>query len=137
VLAFGSLVVVVIATALPRHWPPHLGRGDLVLELGRGGLSDWRVLYEDPNSLSAVLLLANVLLYIPLGFFGVVGWPRWTPAIWLGCLAVSLLVELAQRVFLDGVASLDDVLLNIGGATIGVVLGAVFVARARARLRNA
>jgi VanZ family protein len=114
---------------LPRDWPPHFGPGDLVLELGRGGLSDWRVLYENPNSLSAVLLVANVLLYIPLATFGVLGWPRRTLSVFAGCLLLSLLVELAQRAFLDGISSLDDVLLNAGGALIGAILGAGLVRR--------
>ena len=135
VLAVGSMIVVVIATALPRDWPPRFARGDLVLELGRGGLADWRVLYENPNSLAAVLLLANVLLYIPLALFGVVGWPRHGFLVWTGCVALSLGVELSQRAFLDGVASTDDVILNVSGATVGALAGAVIVARGRARRR--
>lgn len=134
-LAVGSAIVVVIATALPRHWPPRFAPGDLELELGRGGLAAWRVLYENPNSLSAVLLLANVLLYIPLGVFAVVGWPRHGFVVWMGCVALSLGVELAQLVLLDGVASTDDVILNVGGATLGTLAGAVIVARGRARRR--
>lgn len=134
-LALGSAIVVVIATALPRDWPPRFAPGDLALELGRGGLSDWRVLYEHPDSLSAVLLLANVLLYIPLAIFGVVGWPRHGFLVWAGCVALSLGVESAQLLFLDGVASTDDVILNVGGATVGAVSGAVLVARGRAKRR--
>lgn len=124
VLAIGSGVVIAIATALPQDWPPLWGRGDLALDIGSGGLSDWRVLVEDPNSLAAVLLVANVLLYVPLAFFWITGWSGRTALVLLGCLLLSVSVELAQLAVLEGVASIDDVLLNAAGAIAGAILAA-------------
>jgi hypothetical protein len=124
VLAVGCAMVVVTAMSLPHTWPPQWeGIGDLVLAPGRGGLSDWRVLIEEPNSLAAVLLVANVLLYIPLSLFSTLAWPGIGGPVLLGCLALSLLVELVQLVLLGRVASVDDVLLNMAGAVIGHAIG--------------
>jgi len=130
-LAIGWAGAVVAATALPRSWPPVWeGRGDLVLTPGRGGLSDWRVLFDDPNSLAAVLLVANVVLYVPLGYVATLrlGGKLW-PAIG-ACSALAVTIELIQLGFLGRVASIDDLVLNAGGAAVGA-LGALAWTRRR------
>ena len=128
VLAVGAVLVIFVATGLPRDWPLRWGEGDLELALGSGGLSDWRHVINEPNSLAALLIVLNVVLYIPLAFFATLGWRRNVTAVLFACLLVSLGVEVAQRFVLSGIAATDDVLLNTAGAMIGVVL-AVIVAR--------
>lgn len=133
VLAVGAAVLVVVCTASPATWPPVLATdGDLVLGLGQGGLGEWRVLFEQPSSLAAVLLVANVLIYVPLGFFGRLGWRRSLPVL-AGAAALSSAIEVVQWGGLGRVASTDDFLLNVGGAALGVLLAAVTAARAAPR----
>lgn len=130
VLAVGAGAVVVLATAAPDTWPPMLASdGDLVIEPGEGGLGEWQVLLEQPNSLAAVLLVANVLLYLPLGFFARLGWHRSLPVL-AGAAALSAAVETLQWQALGRVASTDDFLLNVGGAAVGLLLALVVGAAA-------
>lgn len=69
--------------------------------------------------------LANVLLFIPAGVLLPLALPRFPLSVLLfGATVASLLIESVQYVFLpDRVPSLLDVLLNGGGAAIGLVLG--------------
>lgn len=127
VLAVGTTLVVVVSTGLPHGWPPVWAFGDLVLQPGRGGLAEWRVLVDSPDSLAAVLLLSNVALYVPVGLFGVLGWPARRRSVLLACVALSLGIELVQLAALDRVASTDDVLLNMAGSVLGVLLGGLLV----------
>jgi glycopeptide antibiotics resistance protein len=75
------------------------------------------------NQLEAI---ANVLLYVPLGIFLVMFWPK--AKIWLLALIpalISLLVEGSQRLFLpDRYATLNDVLSNALGGVLGIVIAA-------------
>lgn len=121
-LAFGAGLVIVVATAVPDRWPPVINSGgDLALSIGRGGLSDWRVLLDQPDSLAAVLLVANVLLYVPLGLLALFGWQR--PLLVLPtAAALSIVIEVAQWQALGRVGSTDDFLLNMTGAVVGLVL---------------
>lgn len=124
VLAIGAGVAIVVATALPQVWPPRIsGDGDLVLELGRGGLREWRAVLEAPTSWTAILLLANVAVYIPMGFLGVLGWPNHKVRFLAAGLAISLLVEISHFTISERVASLDDFLLNATGILLGAALG--------------
>jgi hypothetical protein len=117
----GSVLVVLLATALPRAWPPG-GAGDLVLLPGRGGLADWRVLLEAPSSLAAVLLALNVVLYLPVGLFAGILRPDRPGRVLGGAIGLSVLVEAWQLGVIGRVASTDDVLLNASGAAIGLGL---------------
>lgn len=129
VLAVGSAIVIFVATGLPRDWPLDWGGGDLKLRLGDGGLADWEHVIREPNSLAALLIVLNVALYIPLGFFAVLGWRRHVTGVLAACLFVSIGVEVAQLFVLSGIAATDDVLLNMAGAVAGVILGVMFVRR--------
>ena len=75
-------------------------------------------------SLREAEALANVLLFIPLGAllpFALRGVPP--SVLLLGAATASLAIETTQYLFLPGrVPSLLDVLLNGGGAAIGLVL---------------
>lgn len=118
VLAVGAGLVTVIATALPRDLAIQTD-GDLVWQLGRGGLGGWRVLAEDPSSLAAIELVGNVTLYGVLACLATLGW--WNSRRWVVpvCLALSVLIETAQYLVLGRVGALDDVVLNGGGALMG------------------
>jgi len=129
VLAVGAVFVIFVATGLPRDWPLHWGGGDLKLRLGQGGLGEWRHIINEPNSLAALLIILNVVLYIPLAFFATLGWRRNVLAVLAACLLVSLGVEFAQLVALNGVAATDDVLLNFSGAVGGTIIGVIAVRR--------
>jgi hypothetical protein len=132
VLAIGAGLAIIVATALPQQWPPRISSGgDLVLELGRGGLREWRSILEAPTSWTAVLMLANVAVYVPLGFLGVLGWPNHKLRVLVAGLAISLLVEISQFTISDRVAATDDMLLNATGLLLGWLLGVVAFALAR------
>ncbi|MBO0979931.1 VanZ family protein [Microbacterium sp. SD291] len=68
-------------------------------------------------------VLANVLVFIPIGILAVVLLPRRFRALaWLIGPAVSAGIELAQRIALPHrAATISDVLANSSGATIGVI----------------
>lgn len=128
ILTVGAALTAVVATAYPREGWLLLSDGDLALLPGAGGLGDLDQILADPGSLAAVLLYANVLLYVPVGFFGAVGWHRRRPIVFLAALALSVAVEALQFSVLGRVAASDDVLLNVAGAVFGLAL-AVFVLR--------
>lgn len=125
-LAGGSALVVVVATAVG----PVSQGGDLVLRPGGAGLGDLDQVLADPTSLAAVLLVTNVVLYVPMTFFGLLGWPSHPRLVLAAAVALSLSIETAQLLFLGRVASTDDVLLNVLGAAIGYV-AATLVLRSR------
>ncbi len=129
ILTMGSALTAFVATAYPREGWRLTFDGDLALMLGQGGLGDLDQVLADPGSLAAVVLFANVLLYVPIGFFGAIGWHRTRPVVFLGALALSVAVEGLQYAILGRVASTDDVLLNVGGAVLGLALGMLFLAR--------
>lgn len=117
VLTVTAIVIVVVSTALPSGGISF--DGDLVLELGAGGLDQWRRAFADPWTLSAIQLWSNVLLYVPVGFGFVFGWFRRRHLAPLVGLALSIAIEAVQFLLLGRVATIDDVLLNTGGALIG------------------
>ena len=79
-------------------------------------------------------VVANLLLYIPLGMCLMLAWPqRWTRTrgfIWavaLGTL-LSLLVELLQVHASSRVSSLTDLVLNAAGTAIGALGAIIYLA---------
>jgi glycopeptide antibiotics resistance protein len=82
------------------------------------------------------ILLGNVLLFVPVGFFVALhrraGHPLRDAV--LGSLALSLLIEVTQALVpLGRVANVDDVILNVLGGTLGA-LAAMLVGSAAPRL---
>lgn len=76
---------------------------------------------------------ANVVLFVPLGWFGVVLLPRlgWVWVV-LGASAVSVLVETGQGLFSPNrFATLADVVANTTGALVGALAAVLLVRRAR------
>lgn len=122
----GTILVVVLATALPRE-QPWVGPGERVLALGEGGLDGWRVVLDAPGSLAAIVLIASVLLYIPFGFFGSLAHPDHPGWVISGAALLSILVEAWQLYVIGGLASTDDVLLNLVGTGIGWGLARLFL----------
>ncbi|MCM3780009.1 VanZ family protein [Microbacterium hydrocarbonoxydans] len=69
-------------------------------------------------------IIANVLVFVPVGVFAFLLVPRriWPIAVVLGP-AISVAIEIAQRVALPHrAATVSDVVANSGGALIGVFL---------------
>ena len=123
-IALVSYLIVLITTSL---WPkPVDGEGFLATitrEVLRFTSSYDSLKWIQYNQLEAI---ANVLLYVPLGIFLVMFWPK--AKIWLLALIpalISLLVEGSQRLFLpDRYATLNDVLSNALGGVLGIVIAA-------------
>ena len=133
VLAVGAALCVVAVAAAPLRAIAAVDRrGDLARRLGDGGLRQIAVLRDDPGSLAALLLLLNVIMFAPVGFLGLIGWPARAPWVLIGCLVLSLAIEAAQLLFLGRVAATDDVVLNMTGSGAGALL-AMLVLRRRSR----
>lgn len=79
----------------------------------------------DPNQAYDVVQVgANVALFVPLGVFAMLLWPRlrWGHAVLLGFLLTSA-IELAQQLTRpERTASLGDVVANTAGAAVGAAL---------------
>ena len=118
VLAAGSVIVVIVTTALPRRFAIETD-GDLVVQLGRAGLGEWRRFFDDPVSLASIQLVANVVVYAAVGFTMVLGWYGLRGWVLPACLALSVGIEAIQFLVLGRVGALDDVLLNMAGAVLG------------------
>ena len=72
------------------------------------------------------LLVGNVMLYVPIGLLVALRVPRWTLGqIAIGAAAASAVIETLQYILPSGrVASVDDLILNVAGATLGALLAA-------------
>jgi VanZ family protein len=128
ILTAGSALVVAAATATPfsSGFSPD---GDLVLAPGGAGLGDLDQIVADPTSLAAILLLSNILLYVPLAFFAAISFhPRRHLAL-VVCLALSLAAETTQYLLLERVAATDDLILNMVGSLIGYALASMLFRR--------
>jgi hypothetical protein len=122
VFAVGFAVAAMAATTTPG---PRMG-GGFEWAIGSGGLSDWRSDVERfPDTIQSVLLVGNVLIYMPVGFCAALGWPRRLGVALLVTLTVPALLELSQGWgLLRGHGATDDFLLNALGVLVGWSLGA-------------
>ena len=68
-------------------------------------------------------IMGNILMFIPLGFFPPLLWPRWNSAsrIFAIGLALPLFIETAQ-LFLGRSTDIDDIILNLLGVFCGYLL---------------
>jgi glycopeptide antibiotics resistance protein len=80
-------------------------------------------LAQFPHTQPSALLVGNVAVYVPVGFFVALGWFRRAGLALLVALAVPFAAEWAQARFLSGDGSTDDFLLNALGLTVGWTLG--------------
>lgn len=70
------------------------------------------------------MFIANVLMFVPLGFLTPILWKqRWWQTL-LTALAATLCIELIQP-FFDRSFDVDDIFLNFAGGVIGLLLSAV------------
>ena len=93
-----------------------------------------------PVTYEGVEAVSNVLMFVPFGVLVglLLDWRRrWTLVVGAAC-ATSTGIELAQRAFLPSrVPTVQDVVLNTGGAAVGLaLLAAAHAVRARARRRR-
>lgn len=81
--------------------------------------------FEDLPTMSPLGLVGNLLILATLGFFGPIRF-RALRSVWRVLaltVAISVSIEVLQHVLpLGRVSSVDDVLLNAGGATVAAVL---------------
>ena len=70
------------------------------------------------------MFVANVLMFIPLGFLMPVLWRQTWRQTLLVVLAATLCIELIQP-FFDRSLDVDDILLNFAGGAVGLLLSAV------------
>lgn len=80
--------------------------------------------YRDRAWIAAVNILGNIGMFLPLGAFLPVLWPRLQSA-WKTCgigLISIVLVEICQLFTLRGRCDVDDVLLNMLGIAMGYAL---------------
>lgn len=76
------------------------------------------------RELAFLNIAGNVLMYAPVGFLlPLATGARWFHGVWVG-VALSMVMELLQRVFDSGATDVDDVILNGSGALLGAVAAA-------------
>lgn len=107
-----------VALALIAFWPSPVDRG-------AGPLLQLVTQAVPWLTYARIELLANVALFVPLGWWAARGWPRWRAAVIPAGLVASVVIETGQGLFLaERTASVLDVLANTTGAAIGFVLAA-------------
>ena len=116
------LVMIVLAVAVIVFWPgPPDPGGQSALETflqrqHRRGLPEW-------ITFNLVQNVANVVMFLPVGFLGALALRRHNYLIVAVAAIGSGLIELTQLLLLpDRVASLEDVAANTAGAVVGLLL---------------
>lgn len=140
VLAVPVLAVLrrVFGVAWPRAWRHSLAEVAIVygtvpgvlltLLPGNNGILAGNVSlvpFEDMSTMGPIGLIGNLLIFAALGFFGPIRFPAlrsvWRVLILAGAASVS--IEALQHLLpLGRVSSVDDVILNAGGATAAAIL---------------
>lgn len=120
-LVLGTVLLILYGSLFPFRFPLDIGLLTVLaqLDFARASRGD---------------VVANLLLYTPLGFFLMLAWPApWTRlrgffvAILLGSL-LSLTVEVLQGFASARVSSLTDLLLNAAGTGLGALIAAGYLA---------
>lgn len=77
---------------------------------------------------AVVNIWGNIIMFIPLGFFLSVIWKKLRRFPWhiLATAVIITIIELLQYVTLRGAADIDDLILNIVGSTVGLLLYTVY-----------
>ena len=102
----------------------------LTLQPGSNGIAEPRPSIFNPLSPVAQQdAIANVFLYVPVGFFAALRWrasPRPIVRTVALCLGLSLGIELTQWVApIDRAATTHDVMFNVIGGFVGAVAGSL------------
>jgi glycopeptide antibiotics resistance protein len=127
VLLIGAVLVVLSATLVGSSIPG--GRVNLI-----PGVSILALNQDDKRN-AVENVLGNILLFLPLGFFGVLVVRRGLGEVTGAACALSVCIEATQWVLGDRWADIDDVLLNTFGAFVGAV-AALAAARVFERRRQ-
>lgn len=113
-----------LITLTPRwfHWLTLLtgGQIEMYFQVGSVNLTPFRTFSFDPWSL--LILLGNVIMFIPIGFFITLLWRNIS---WFRLFSIGLLTTFSietVQLFVGRTFDIDDILLN----TLGVVLGGLF-----------
>ncbi|MCA2213298.1 VanZ family protein [Jidongwangia harbinensis] len=110
----GIVVALTLTPSDPVPVPPHyleqIGHPRLVLSL----------LTAAPSDAEQV---ANILLYVPVGFLARLVWRRTVPAALIG-LVLTVAIETCQYSIIGRAGSITDIRNNTAGAVIGALLGA-------------
>lgn len=97
-----------------------------------------RTLHLDPiegawgwNSVAWNPVIDNVALFVPIGALAAASWwRRSSAAVWIGCVAFSVVIEATQFLIPTGrVANMADVLANATGAALGILLAVLLGVR--------
>jgi glycopeptide antibiotics resistance protein len=128
VMLIGAVLVVLSATLVGSTIPSGGPGGRVNLIPGVSILA----LNQDDKSDAVENVFGNILLFLPLGFFGVLVRRGLVEVTGAAC-ALSVCIETTQWVLGDRWADIDDVLLNTFGAFVGAVaaLAAVRVSERR------
>ncbi|WP_192496624.1 VanZ family protein [Pseudoclavibacter sp. CFCC 13796] len=131
-LAGCMFVVYMVIVGFIVMWPTPVDR-DLSPELSR--TLAWIHRRGAPEFIDYLFVerAANVLMFVPAGFFITLLMPRrlWWLA-WAICVVGSCLIELSQLLLLpDRFASVDDIIMNSLGGFIGVAIAALVRRRMR------
>jgi glycopeptide antibiotics resistance protein len=113
VMLIGAVLVVLSATLVGSSIPG--GRVNLIP--GASILA----LNQDDKRNAIENVLGNILLFLPLGFFGVLVVRRGLVEVTGAACALSVCIETTQWVLGDRWTDIDDVLLNTVGAFVGAV----------------
>ena len=126
-MIWGVATLYAVALALIGFWPTHVDR-----DIDLFDLAPVRWLVSDVGLLPAVAestieMLANVVLFVPLGVLAMLLAPRLSRrATTWGGFGLSVFIELGQAVARpERTASLTDVLTNTWGAYLGATLALV------------
>jgi VanZ family protein len=116
--------IAVYGSLVPFHFSP-LSLRDALGQFGE--ILDRGIILDSRSD-----LVANVLLFVPIGFFwlaalvadraGRARYFVWIPIVLASCFASSILIEFLQLWFPDRVPSLRDIAAQSVGASIGIVL---------------
>ncbi|WP_133241115.1 VanZ family protein [Nocardioides gansuensis] len=128
-----SLLVIAVVTLVPAQW----GTGIVPAET-RSPTCSWDYGGPAPEGfwvLGGTQRTLNTLLFVPAGAFGVLafaGWWawRWIPLGFAGLAAYSIGIETGQLALarIDRACDVTDVVDNVTGAAIGVVIGLLLAA---------
>jgi glycopeptide antibiotics resistance protein len=80
---------------------------------------------DDFHRIGIMNVIGNALIYLPLGFVGVIAWfdvKRISEKLFFGGLIMCLFVEFIQY-FVGRSPDVDDVILNMTGLLVGICLG--------------
>lgn len=72
-------------------------------------------------------IAANIVIFIPLGFFILIKNPKNVFKALIICLGVILSIELIQLFFKIGFFDVDDIILNLTGSLIGMSINKILI----------